>query len=132
MKQHKKAVEEAAKEETNELLHCVQAVLTHDTRMADICDIYRMIGADGLSALLHVCGGKTVIFPTLEAFEDALIFSMCFYYHEVMFMTWEEITRLVPFKFSSGSMSHRIRKLSRVLREELLNMFGSAEDTDGK
>lgn len=119
--------QEITKEETNALLRCVKTILLHDKRMADICDIYRVLGVDGFAALLHVCGGKTVVFPTAEAFEDALMFAMCFYYHEVVCMTWEEVTRMVPFKFSSISMSHRIRKLSSVLREELLKMLDTED-----
>lgn len=108
----------------NGLLKCVSLALSHDMRTQDIYGVYKAIGAEALGSLLRVVGGRTVTFPTLDAFDDAVRLAMCFYCHEVARMTWEETHRALPFGFSSLSMSRRIGRLSETMRGELMGAFG--------
>jgi len=107
----------------SDLYRAIALVFYHNEKLSDIYDAYKLLGVENFVKLIHLFDGRTVRFPTSTELKDAVILSLCFYYREIEGLTWEEVHARIPFKFSSLTVSYKIKSLNSAIRKELINIF---------
>ena len=122
-KQLRDAFKPVIENQQNDLFRAIALVFYHNEKLSDIYDAYKLLGVENFVRLVHLFDGRTVHFPTSSELKDAIILSLCFYYHEIEGLEWSEIHDKINFKFSSLQMSYKIKSLSSTLRAELINIF---------
>jgi hypothetical protein len=109
----------------SDLFKAIALVFYHNEKLSDIYDVYKLLGVENFVRIIHLFDGRTVRFPTSTELKDAIILSLCFYYKEIEGLTWEEIHDRIPFKFSSLTVSYKIKSLNAAIRAELIELFKS-------
>ena len=125
-KQLKDAFKPTGAEQESDLFRAISLVFYHNEKIADIYGIYKLLGVEGFVRLIHMLDGKTVRFPEAVELKDAIILAFCFYYREIEGLTWEEVKDKVPFRFSSHTISSKIRSLNTAIRSELTSILKDA------
>jgi len=122
-KQLREAFKPAAANQQNDLFRAISLVFYHNEKLSDLYDVYKLFGIEDFVRLVHLFDGRTVRFPTSTELKEAIILSLCFYYKEVEGLTWEEIHDKIPFKFSSLTISYKIKSLNAAIRAEMMEIF---------
>jgi hypothetical protein len=97
-------------------------VFQNTANMADVSDLYRLLGLENFTRLLHLLDGRTVKFPTSTDLKDAIILTLCYYYRKVEGLEWVKIHEILPFDFPSIAVSRKISNLDEIIQEKL-NQF---------
>jgi len=58
-------------------------------------EVFNLLGIDKFTELLSLIDGRTLTFPSREAFKDIVITVLCYYYKNVENKTWDEIKVLL-------------------------------------
>jgi hypothetical protein len=122
-KQLREAFKPAVDNQQSDLFRAIALVFYHDEKLSDIYDAYKLLGVENFVRLIHLFDGRTVRFPTSTELKKAITLSLCFYYKEVDGLTWEEIHEKIPFKFSSLTVSYKLKSLNAAIRAELAEIF---------
>ena len=122
-KQFRDTFSPADSNQQGDLFRAIALVFYHNEKLSDIYDVYKLLGIENLVKLVHLLDGRTVQFPTSTELKDAIVLSLCFYYREIDGLPWEDIHDLIPFKFSSLTVSYKIKSLNKVIRNELTEIF---------
>jgi hypothetical protein len=109
-------------DEQNSLFSAVALVFYHDRKVSEIYDVYKLLGIENFVKLIHLLDGRTVRLPTSAELQESILLALCFYYRESG-LEWDEIHSMIPFKFSSISMSYKLKSLNAALRNELKEIF---------
>lgn len=107
----------------NGLFSAVALVFYHNAKISEIFDVYKLLGVENFVKLIHLLDGRTVHLPSSEELRESILLALCFYYREVGGLEWDEIHDKIPFRFSSISMSYKLRSLNSVIRSELKEIF---------
>jgi hypothetical protein len=127
-KQLREAFKPAVDNQQSDLFRAIALVFYHNEKLSDIYDAYKLLGVENFVRLIHLFDGRTVRFPTSMELKEAIILSLCFYYKEVEGLPWTEIHDKIPFKFSSLTISYKIKGLNAALRAELKSIFSHGND----
>jgi hypothetical protein len=122
-KQLREAFKPAVDNQQSDLFRAIALVFYHNEKLSDIYDVYKLLGVENFVRLIHLFDGRTVRFPTSTELKEAITLSLCFYYKEVERLTWEEIHEKIPFKFSSLTISYKLKSLNAAIRAELVEIF---------
>ena len=122
-KQLREAFIPVSNDQHSDLFRAIALVFYHNEKISDIYDGYKLLGIENFIKLIHLFDGRTVRFPTSTELKDVIILSLCFYYREIEGLTWEEIHDRIPFKFSSLTVSYKIKSLNSAIRAELVEIF---------
>ena len=122
-KQLREAFKHAVDNQQSALFRAIALVFYHNEKLSDIYDAYKMFGVENFVRLIHLFDGRTVRFPTSTELKEAIILSLCFYYKEMEGLTWEELHDRIPFKFSSLTVSYKLKSLNAAIRAELVEIF---------
>ena len=122
-KQLREAFKPVVDDQQSDLFRAIALVFYHNEKLSDLYDAYKLLGIDNFVKLVHLFDGRTVRFPTSTELKDAIIMSLCFYYREIEGLTWEEIRDHIPFKFSSLTVSYKLKSLNAAIRKELVEIF---------
>jgi hypothetical protein len=110
-------------DEQNSLFSAVALVFYHNTKFSEIYDVYKLLGMENFVKLIHLLDGRTVRLPTSAELQESILMALCFYYREVEGLDWDEVHSMIPFQFSSISMSYKLKSLSSAIRSELKDIF---------
>ena len=124
-KQLREAFKPVADSHQSDLFRAIALIFLHNEKISDIYDAYKLLGVESFVKLIHLFDGRTIRFPTGTELKDAIILSLCFYYREIEGLTWEEVHDRIPFKFSSLTISYKIKSLNSAIKKELTNIFKS-------
>jgi hypothetical protein len=127
-KQLREAFKPAVDDRQSDLFRAIALVFYHNEKLSDIYDAYKLLGVENFVRMIHLFDGRTVRFPTSTELKDAIILSLCFYYKEVEGLSWEEVHDRIPFKFSSLTVSYKIKSLNAALKAELKDFFTHKDD----
>jgi hypothetical protein len=122
-KQLREAFKPAIDNQQSDLFRAIALVFYHNEKLSDIYDAYKLLGVENFVRLIHLFDGRTVRFPTSTELKEAIILSLCFYYREYEKLSWEEIHDRIPFKFSSLTISYKLKSLNAAIRAELSEVF---------
>jgi len=122
-KQIRSAFKPVADSQQSDLFRSIALVFYHNEKLSDIFDAYKLLGVENFVRLIHLFDGRTVRFPTSTELKDAIILSLSFYYREIEKLTWEEVHDRIPFKFSSLTVSYKIKSLNSAIKAELKEIF---------
>jgi hypothetical protein len=122
-KQLRDAFKPAAGSQQSDLFRAIALVFYHNEKLSDIYEVYKLLGVEDFVRLIHIFDGRTIRFPTSAELKEAVILSLCFYYREVEGLTWEEVHDKIPFKFSSLTVSYKLKSLNAAIRAELTEIF---------
>jgi len=132
-KQLRDAFKPAVDNQQSDLFRAIALVFYHNEKLSDIYDVYKLLGVEDFVRLIHLLDGRTVRFPTSTELKKAIILALCFYYREIEGLSWEEVHDRIPFKFSSLTVSYRIKSLNSAMRSELKEIFtGKFGDKENK
>jgi hypothetical protein len=112
-------------DERNALFSAVALVFYHNIKISEIFDVYKLLGMENFVKLIHLLDGRTVHLPSSEELQESILLALCFYYREVEGLEWDEIHDKIPFRFSSISMSYKLRSLNSAVRSGLKEIFRS-------
>ena len=130
-KQLRRAFKPAVNNEQSDLFRAITLVFQHNEKLSEIYDVYKLLGIEDFVRLVHLFDGRTVRFPTSTELKDAIILSLCFYYREIEGLTWEEVHDRIPFKFSSLTVSYKLKSLNAAIRKELVEIFKGQDRNKG-
>jgi hypothetical protein len=132
-KQLRDAFKPVTSNQQSDLYRAIALVFYHNEKLSDIFDVYKLLGVENFVRLIHLFDGRTVRFPTSAELKEAIILSLCFYYREIEKLEWNEIHDRLPFKFSSLTVSYKIKSLNAALKNELKNILKGQEiNEEGK
>lgn len=115
-------------DEADVVLEALSIVLYQNHKNTDMVELYKLLGLDGFLKVVSLFEGRTVKFPTRGEIQESLILSLCYYYKEVLGMTWPEIRQKMPFDISAHSYGIRIKSLNRFVRKKLSQLFGGTDE----
>ena len=101
------------------LFQILTVVFQNTANIADISDVYRLLGLENFTRLVHLLDGRTVKFPTSTDLKDAIILTVCYYYRKIECLEWDQIHNILPFDFHSIAVSRKIKNLDEIMREKL-------------
>jgi hypothetical protein len=101
------------------LFQILTAVFQNTANIGDVADIYRLLGLENFTRLVHLLDGRTIKFPTSTDLKDSIIFTLCYYYKQVEGLDWAKIHEILPFDFPSIAVSRKIRNLDEIIREKI-------------
>ena len=130
-KQLREAFKPAINDQQSDLFRAIALVFYHNEKLSDIYDVYKLLGIENFVRLIHLLDGRTIRFPTSTELKDVIILSLCFYYREIEGLTWEEVHDRIPFKFSSLTISYKIKSLNAAIRAELIGIFKNQSEDKG-
>ena len=122
-KQLREAFKPTATNQQSDLFRAIALVFHHNEKISDIYDAYKLLGVENFVRLVHLFDGKTVRFPTSTELKEAIILALCFYYKETEGLSWDEVHDRIPFKFSSLTVSYKLKSLNAAIRAELTEIF---------
>lgn len=111
------------KKQPSGIFQCLSLVLFEDEGVSDIYDLYKLLGIKNLIKLVQFYDGKVFQLPTAQELQDAILFSLCFYYREVEHQTWEETLRKLPMTVSALQMDEKIKQLNKHLHDTMIRAF---------
>jgi len=86
-----------------------------------LMELYSTFGSTQFARIITIMKGKTINFPTEEEFQDCIITSLCYYYKEIMNLSWDEIKeKLKTPRLNSIKYGIRVRQLRSFIDEQLL------------
>jgi len=109
------------------LFQILTVVFQNTARISDIADIYRLLGLENFTRLIHLLDGRTIKFPTITDLKDSIILTLCYYYRKIEKMDWQRIHEILPFDFPSIAVSRKISNLDETIQQKM-NPF-MTEDT---
>jgi hypothetical protein len=112
------------------LFQILTAVFQNTANISDVGDIYRLLGLENFTRLLHLLDGRTIKFPTSTDLKDAIILTLCYYYRKVERLDWARIHEILPFDFPSIAVSRKISNLDEIIQEKL-NPFMTEDTMEG-
>jgi hypothetical protein len=112
------------------LFQILTAVFQTTSNIADVSDVYRLLGLENFTRLLHLLDGRTIKFPTSTELKDAIILTICYYYRKVEGLDWARIHEILPFDFPSIAISRKISNLDEEVRKKI-NPFMSEDTMEG-
>jgi hypothetical protein len=101
------------------LFQILTAVFQTTASMADVADMYRLLGLEDFTRLLHLLDGRTVKFPTSMDLKDTIILTLCYYYRKIEGLDWTQIHEILPFDFPSIAISRKISSLDEEIRKKI-------------
>jgi hypothetical protein len=101
------------------LFQILTIVFQNTANMADVADIYRLLGLENFSRLIHLLDGRTIKFPTSTDLKDSIILTLCYYYKKIEGLDWDAIHEILPFNFPSITVSRKITNLDQVILEKI-------------
>lgn len=112
------------------LFQILTVVFQNTANIADVSDIYRLLGLENFTRLLHLLDGRTIKFPTSTDLKDAIILTLCYYYRKIEGLDWARIHEILPFDFPSIAVSRKISNLDDIIREKI-NPFMTEDTMEG-
>jgi len=101
------------------LFQILSIVFQSSANIADVSDIYRLLGLENFIRLTHLLSGRTIRFPSSLDLKEAIILTLCYYYKKIEDKDWAEIHELVPFEFNSIAISRRIKNMDNDFAQKL-------------
>lgn len=101
------------------LFQILTVVFQNTASISDVGDVYRLLGLENFTRLLHLLDGRTIKFPTSTDLKDAVILTLCYYYRKVEGLDWARIHEILPFDFPSIAVSRKISSLDEIIQEKL-------------
>jgi hypothetical protein len=101
------------------LFQILSIVFQSSPNIGDVGDVYRLLGLENFTRLIHLMDGRTVQFPNSLDLKEAIILTLCYYYKKFENKEWSEIHELLPFEFNSIAISRRMKNLDEGFREKL-------------
>jgi hypothetical protein len=112
------------------LFQILTVVFQNTANISDVSDLYRLLGLENFTRLLHLLDGRTIKFPTSTDLKDAIILTLCYYYRKIEGMDWVKIHEILPFDFPSIAVSRKISNLDEIIQEKL-NPFMTEDAMEG-
>jgi hypothetical protein len=101
------------------LFQILTVVFQSTANISDVSDVYRLLGLENFTRLLHLLDGRTIKFPTSTELKDAIILTLCYYYRKVEGFDWAKIHEILPFDFPSIAVSRKISNLDEEIRNKI-------------
>lgn len=114
------------KSNVHDILTLVDLIL-YKNKEVDVASIHQLLGPDLFVDLLHVLGGKTITFPTIEEFRDIFTWALCYYAKEIQHKEWKDIKEELGEDISSIKWSMKNKQLTQFI-QEILHRKLSGED----
>jgi hypothetical protein len=112
------------------LFQILTAVFQNTANISDVSDLYRLLGLENFTRLLHLLDGRIIKFPTSTDLKDAIILTLCYYYRKIEGLDWAKIHDILPFDFPSIAVSRKISNLDESIREKI-NPFMTEDAMEG-
>jgi len=106
------------------LFQLLTVVFQNTANISDVADIYRLLGLENFTRLVHLLDGRTIKFPTSTDLKDAIILTICYYYRKIELLEWDDIHKILPFEFPSIAVSRKIKNLDEIIRDKLNQYMG--------
>ena len=100
------------------LFQILSLVFQTTANIADVGDVYRLLGLENFTRLVNLLSGRTIRFPDSLELKEAIILTLCYYYKKVEHREWPEIHGILPFEFNSIAISRRMKGMDANFREK--------------
>lgn len=98
-------------------------LLTKNEYNTDLVDSLKILGIDTFVKMVHLFSGRTIDFPKTEDFREALLLTICYYYHAIENKTWKEIEEIFPevnnYEKGKLSLSLKITNLDTWIKQKM-------------
>lgn len=112
------------------LFQILTVVFQNTANIGDVSDVYRLLGLENFTRLLHLLDGRTIKFPTSTDLKDAIILTLCYYYRKIERLEWTQIHEILPFDFPSIAISRKISNLDEEIKSKI-NPFMTEATMEG-
>jgi hypothetical protein len=86
-----------------------------------LLELYTELGSINFAKMISIIKGNTVSFPSEDDYQDSIITTLCYYYKELEFKTWEEVKSLLNIKdLNTIKYGIRVRQLKGFIDQQLL------------
>lgn len=101
-----------------DILTLVDLIL-YKNKQVDLAEIHQLLGPDEFVDLLHLLGGKTITFPTIEEFREIFTWALCYYAKEIQHKEWKDLKEELGYDISSIKWSMKNKQLTQFIQEIL-------------
>src|ERR1035437_8590928 len=86
-----------------------------------LLELYTELGAINFAKMISIIKGSTVSFPSEDDYQDSIITTLCYFYKELEFKSWEEVKSLLNIKdLNTIKYGIRVRQLKGFIDQQLL------------
>ena len=95
-----------------------------------LLELYTTLGPVQFAKVVSIIDGATITFPSEEEYQDSITTTLCYYYREIMGLSWDEIKeRLNDPKLNAIKYGIRVRQLKGFIDEQIFKKLTIHEDT---
>lgn len=127
------AIAEDAEAPPHDVVHDVLSLvdlILYKNKQVDIAAIHQLLGPDLFIDLLHILGGKTLEFPSVEDFREIFTWALCYYQKEIQHKDWKELKESLGSDTSSIKWSMKNKQITLFLQELLSRKMKGASVED--
>ena len=122
-----------AESEVDIIFRIISLVIHNDySSNTDLRDLFRVVDLESFIRVISVFENRTVKFPSKSDIKDSLMLALCYYYHEIEGMSWEEIKAVLPFEVSSIAYGIKIKNFDKFLTAKLNEYASSLQGKENK
>lgn len=89
-----------------------------------LLELFTTLGSVEFAKIVSIIKGKTLTFPSEEEYQDSIITTLCYYYKEILCLSWDEIKeKLNDPKLNAIKYGIRVRQLKGFIDEQLFKQL---------
>lgn len=115
---------QSKRSDMDEFLKILSIIIADEYPSSVIGSLYKNLGFEKFTDLINEFSGLQIEIPKREAFRDAILLALAYYYKHEKRMSWKDIKKEINFDdFAPLRTGRKLLKLDRTIKAQILNIL---------